>query len=175
MRLMGAKIRRYEPEVVRPPRTQARQQTRIVIAPEMEDLTNLREGFGGQKCLAIEDSSRLPGISARSHARSCADIQVLSFGPGKALCLGEGGAVLFRKLSYYKAFVRMTQHPERMAAEFRSASKVPRTSLNARMHPLSAILGCAILETRRMIGMKGADEPDAPLANRQPLQSFPLP
>lgn len=95
--------------------------------------------------LYIEDTGWLPGITAPSDAPSLADIQVLSFGPGKPLCLGEGGALLCRDASLYQRAVTLSQHPERVHYEFGETSGVPL--LNSRVHPLAAILGVGYLKS----------------------------
>jgi dTDP-4-amino-4,6-dideoxygalactose transaminase len=94
----------------------------------------------------IEDTGWLPGFAAPTDDRSLADIQVLSFGPGKAICLGEGGAVLCRDESFYHRAVALSQHPERAMAEHGSLDGVPL--LNARMHPLAAVIGVELLRRR---------------------------
>ena len=77
-------------------------------------------------------------------ACSLADIQIISFGPGKALSLGEGGALLTRHRRIYERGVAISQHPERSRNE--GLTELPEHPfLNARMHQVSAILGCALL------------------------------
>lgn len=87
----------------------------------------------------IEDTGWLPGITAQAGEFSLADVQVISFGPGKSVCLGEGGALLCREKSVYDRAVAMSQHPERIQAEEIRAAAFP--CLNARIHPLAALLG----------------------------------
>lgn len=100
------------------------------------------ESFG---CLYIEDSSWFPGVSAPADSPSLADVQVMSFGPGKPLSLGEGGAVLFRDAELYRCAVAVSQHPERCASEDIDYS-LDELALNARIHPVAAILGSMLLE-----------------------------
>jgi len=95
-------------------------------------------------CLHIEDSSWLPGVSAPNGPPSQADVQVMSFGPGKPLALGEGGAVLTRSQSLYARLVACSQHPERCAIEGFKCD-LEHLALNARIHPLAAVLGVALL------------------------------
>ncbi len=97
-------------------------------------------------CLYIEDTSRMPTASGRTEDRSLADIQVISFGPGKPMCLGEGGALMTRHSSIYERAVALSQHPERTLAE-RVTPLPQRLFLNARMHPLAALIGNVLLET----------------------------
>jgi dTDP-4-amino-4,6-dideoxygalactose transaminase len=94
--------------------------------------------------LFIEDSSWLPGISAPGDAPSIAEIQILSFGPGKPLSLGEGGAVLTRSADLYERLVARSQHPERCAIEGIECDP-DHLALNARIHPVAAVLGVALL------------------------------
>jgi len=97
-------------------------------------------------CLYIEDSSRLPGVSAPAGSRCLADVQVMSFGPGKPLTLGEGGAVLTRDRDLYERLVARSQHPERCAAEGIECDLI-HLALNARIHPLAAVIGVALLSS----------------------------
>lgn len=96
------------------------------------------------RCLYIEDTSRLPGVTCPSGEPSIADIQVLSFGPGKPFCLGEGGALLTRSREVYENAVALSQHPERCITEAIEPHS-PRPFLNARIHPFAAFLGNALL------------------------------
>lgn len=97
-------------------------------------------------CLYIEDSSRMPGVSAPAGSRCLADVQVMSFGPGKPLTLGEGGAVLTRDRDLYERLVARSQHPERCAAEGIECD-LDHLALNARIHPLAAVIGVALLSS----------------------------
>lgn len=103
---------------------------------------------GFEDWIWIEDSPRLPNSTLAAGGFSKADIQVLSFGPGKPICLGEGGAILCRKQHHYRRIVRCTQHPERYFFEFGVMPAVPRIALNARIHPIAAILGIEALMDR---------------------------
>jgi len=100
---------------------------------------------GFEDWIWIEDSSRLPGHTHPSGCVSSADYQVISLGSGKPLCLGEGGAILCRKRSHYRRLIQLTQHPERHASEFGELAALPELALNARIHPIAAILGVAVL------------------------------
>ena len=144
-RLMGARIRRYEPgSAANNVRVKSGSRGGLVIGGN--DTENLSK-FGLGSTVIIEDSNRLPGITVPVDDFSAADIQVLSFGPGKALSLGEGGAVLFRRRKAYEAFVRVTQHPERVVSEFGGTANVMKFGLNGRIHPISAILGIGMLQS----------------------------
>lgn len=143
-RLMGARIRRYDSDFKNDLylRIGARS---ITIVPQQIDASGIRSAGGCRRSLIVEDSSRIPGFSTEGDSCSGADIQVLSFGPGKPLSLGEGGAILFRSKSLYQRFLAKTMHPERMAAETGRGVSMPAESLNARIHPVSAILGIEML------------------------------
>ena len=75
------------------------------------------------------------------HASGFADALVLSFGPGKPLCCGEGGAILTDSDAIYKECVRISQHPERYRFEYSLRDYADIQPINARMHPLAAIMG----------------------------------
>jgi dTDP-4-amino-4,6-dideoxygalactose transaminase len=77
----------------------------------------------------------------------CADAQTVSFGPGKPIALGEGGALLTNDKSLYERCVAISQHPERCAIE---SIPVPQGSpyFCGRMHPLAALIGSALLTNR---------------------------
>jgi perosamine synthetase len=94
----------------------------------------------------IEDTGCLPGVTAPVGQFSLADVQVISFGPGKPICLGEGGALLCRQQSVYERAVAMSQHPERIQAEGIHAEAFP--CLNARIHPIAAVVGLELLSAR---------------------------
>jgi dTDP-4-amino-4,6-dideoxygalactose transaminase len=97
-----------------------------------------REGL-----LYLEDTGWLPGVSGPEDTFSAADLQVISFGPGKPLCLGEGGALLCRSKEIYEIAVCMSQHPERTESSGLSFSTRP--PMNARIHPIAALLGTLLL------------------------------
>lgn len=140
-RLMGAKIRFYDTEVGTFPRLQRATLASFVIVSKCADVGMIRATIGCPKCLIVEDSSRIPGTSADRQEYSEADIQVISFGPGKPLCLGEGGTILFRTRRLYDRFISCSMHPERTTDATRRAPCVPPRCLNARIHPLAAIMG----------------------------------
>lgn len=91
----------------------------------------------------IEDTGWLPGINGPSDVKSLADVQVISFGPGKSLNLGEGGAILCRREELYHRCVSLSQHPERVIAE--GGTQFVRPPINARIHPLAAVIGASFL------------------------------
>ena len=143
LRLMGARIRRYG--TIRRPRGRDASGCAWLVVSACQDKGATRRWLNDSKSLIVEDSSRLPGISTDGRLLSQADVQVLSFGPGKPLSLGEGGAILFRSRALYRRFVACATHPERSASETGSTSKAPNLCLNGRIHPLAAVMGIAAL------------------------------
>jgi dTDP-4-amino-4,6-dideoxygalactose transaminase len=135
-RLFGAKIKRCDPS--RPFQCRDgsdKPPVAIIVGDSSHKIDHSPNSF------LIEDSCRIPSLTVPSGNLSSADIQVLSFGPGKPLSLGEGGAALFRSKSLYQQFVRISQHPERTATEFSKLGSMPRLALNGRIHPVAALLG----------------------------------
>lgn len=105
---------------------------------------------------AIADEARVPYIAdaARSFgqmldgrpASSVADVIVLSFGPGKPMDLGEGGAVVTDDGDLYEKVVRITQHPDRVRRELSLVDCDDVQFLNGRMHPAAVALGLAKID-----------------------------
>lgn len=69
-------------------------------------------------------------------ASSLADVLVVSFGSGKGITVGEGGAVLTNDDAIYERLMTCSQHPERQRKEQGGHNEF--TPLAARMHPLAA-------------------------------------
>ena len=107
------------------------------------DATGVRKRCDKAGIHYIEDTGWLPGITAPAAQQSLADVQVISFGPGKPMSLGEGGALLCRDTSIYNNAVAMSQHPERAIAEGIEIGE--RQPLNARINPIAALIGSEIL------------------------------
>jgi len=97
----------------------------------------------------IEDTGWLPVVTAPQESLSLADIQVISFGPGKAMSLGEGGALLCRDKRTYDRALSLSQHPERAMAE--GVTYTERPPLNARIHPIAALIGLQLLSSGETI------------------------
>jgi dTDP-4-amino-4,6-dideoxygalactose transaminase len=145
-RLFGARVKRYWPQQTWHCRSaDTAPPAAVVIGVESRPMGPL------PGTLLIEDSHRIPGLAVAKDNRSKADVQVLSFGPGKPLSLGEGGAALFRDHALYRRFVLATQHPERAVADALGTGSVPQLCLNGRIHPVAALLGCELLRTKRTI------------------------
>lgn len=107
------------------------------------DARHIRALCDQNSLLYLEDTDRLPGITCPDNDFSLADVQILSFGPGKPLSLGEGGALLTRDISLFRQTMVLSQHPERLARIGVIASRRPL--MNGRIHPLSALLGSYLL------------------------------
>jgi dTDP-4-amino-4,6-dideoxygalactose transaminase len=123
-------------------------QTTAVVATDWKGARHeaqaLRKMCDAQGLLYIEDSSFLPLRDNNGKSASPADVQIMSFGPGKPLSLGEGGALLTRHRWIYERAIALSQHPSRTASEeIEDFGQFP--FLNARIHPLAATLGTALL------------------------------
>ena len=146
LRVMGAGIRRYGlGEVSRPRGKYPAGKQAILFVDASQDRTAIHRWFGDPSALIVEDSSRIPGVTVDPMQKSDADVQVLSFGPGKPLGLGEGGAILFRSRTLYRRFVAFATHPERTTSWSNSPPRLPNLYVNARIHPLAALMGIALL------------------------------
>lgn len=148
MRVMGVKIRRYECGSTLLKRTRKNSAPLFWVSQENNSWQESPERSSGD--LMIEDSSRIPGLTCDASSMSKSDVQVLSFGPGKPLSLGEGGAILFRKKAHHERFLAVTMHPERFASS--REAKVRRVCLNARIHPLAAMIGARLLADSEAAG-----------------------
>jgi dTDP-4-amino-4,6-dideoxygalactose transaminase len=148
-RLLGAIIKRYPDG--NPEATAAKESPHLIITGSelmsRSRFRNLKRLSQVENCLVVEDSIRLPGITTTMDEVSHADIQVVSFGPGKPLSLGEGGAALFHNKGLRKRFVSLTQHPERVHAEHGTKMAIPKVCSSGRIHPLAALIGAEILRT----------------------------
>lgn len=114
---------------------------------ERHNAIAIRKKCDSAGLLYIEDTSFIPSLGCDANQRSFADVQTISFGPGKPLNLGEGGALLTRHRWIYERAVSLSQHPERCIAE--DAPDAPaHPFLNARMHPVAAVLGLVLLGLR---------------------------
>ncbi len=70
-------------------------------------------------------------------ASSLADALVVSFTTGKALCAGEGGAILTNHPDLYQKLVWYTQHPSRQRRDL-GLGLDNEFALNGRIHPWAA-------------------------------------
>lgn len=108
------------------------------------DAHGIRAACDTRNLLYIEDTSFLPPPNDSRAVCSLADIQIISFGPGKPITLGEGGALLTRHRWIYERAVALSQHPERSLAEGLTGEQ-KHQFLNGRIHPLAAVLGATLL------------------------------
>lgn len=119
----------------------------VVVATDKpgqrHDAADLRARTKHAGVTYIEDTGWLPGITAPEDQLSLADIQIISFGPGKPMSIGEGGALLCRDKDIYDRALALSQHPERAIAE--AVPCIGRPPINARIHPIAALIGIAIL------------------------------
>lgn len=118
--------------------------TAAVLAVDWQGLPHDSAGIRGfcdeHRILYMADSSLMPQSAVRP------DVQIVSFGPGKPISLGEGGAVLTNMRCLYERVVSLSQHPERRMAEDIEICDMP-PFLNGRMNPFSAVLGALQLQS----------------------------
>ncbi len=74
-----------------------------------------------------------------------ADAVVVSFTVGKSVFAGEGGAILTDSAELYQKLVWLTQHPHRQKRDV-GLCLTNEFALNARIHPLAAIIANATFE-----------------------------
>lgn len=94
-------------------------------------------------------------------ASSLADAWVYSFGPGKPLDLGEGGAILTRDAALHERLVALTQHPARYRREYSLSDANDRQVTNCRIHPLAALMGEVCLQQLKAKMSDGSPRLDA--------------
>jgi len=75
------------------------------------------------------------------------DMVCYSFGRGKLICGGEGGALVTNRLDLYERAIQLTQHEERIKRLQPTTRRSASFSLNYRMHSLAAVLGLADLRS----------------------------
>jgi len=78
---------------------------------------------------------------------SLADAAVLSFGAGKTIPAGEGGAAVTNNTALYRTLLSLSQHPLRQRVEL-GLDDSTEFGWNARMAPLSAVWADAVFEHR---------------------------
>lgn len=67
------------------------------------------------------------------------DAMVVSFGTGKTVCAGEGGAIITNNPELYQKLVSICQHPHRQERDCGIGFSSELT-LNGRIHPIAAII-----------------------------------
>lgn len=94
----------------------------------------------------ISDAAQSFGATRNGRpASSLADATVLSFGPGKPLDCGEGGAIVTSNTELYQTLLRTCQHPSRQGLEL-GFQKTTEFGINARIHPEAASAACGGFE-----------------------------
>jgi len=89
----------------------------------------------------ISDSAQSLGAFRNNKpAGFFADFIVISFGPGKSLFGGEGGAILTDDEKMYEKLVWYSQHPLRQKKTFGPENFNEYSPINGRLNPLSAIM-----------------------------------
>ncbi len=89
-------------------------------------------------------ASSLGALRNGSPASASADVWVVSFGFGKGITAGGGGAILTNHVDLYEKLLWLTQHPDRQRRELRRITNETlievdnELALNLVMHPLAA-------------------------------------
>jgi dTDP-4-amino-4,6-dideoxygalactose transaminase len=128
-------------------------QTRAIIATdhqgEAHDQRSLRALCDRHSLLYLSDAA-CALFSTRDHtpASSLADAWVVSFGMNKPLPCGEGAAVITRHRETYERLLHLTQHPDRWRREVCLDGWNEFPFLNARMHPLTAVIALELVAGR---------------------------
>ena len=87
----------------------------------------------------VHDAAQSFGaLSNGRPAGALAHVIVVSFGSGKTLCAGEGGAILTDDEELYDRLLWYTQHPYRQKREL-GLGLTNEFALNFRIHPLAAV------------------------------------
>jgi dTDP-4-amino-4,6-dideoxygalactose transaminase len=126
------------------------EKTRAVLTSDIRgkahDMFAVRRFCDRHGLFYIADGAQSFGLNFRGRqASSLADAVVVSFGPGKRCFAGEGGALLLRDRAIYERVLRGCQHPERYRREVSLTDFTDEQPINARMHPLAAVLALASL------------------------------
>jgi dTDP-4-amino-4,6-dideoxygalactose transaminase len=124
--------------------------TRALLAVETDgvpaDDEALRRTADEHGMALVVDGAR--SFGARRDGRPAgtkAHALVLSFTWSKALCLGEGGAILTDDADLYERILFYGQHPMRQKREL-GLQAFNECVLNARIHPLAALWGRAVFD-----------------------------
>ena len=126
--------------------------TRAVLAVDFNghphQMFALRRICDRYRLIYLADAAVAFGRTLRGRpASSLADAWVHSFGPGKPLDVGEGGAILTRDAALYEKLVALTQHPARFRREFSLTEANDYQPINCRIHPLAALMGTELLNS----------------------------
>lgn len=104
------------------------------------DTKSLKKYCDENNLLLISDSSQSFGAYFDDRpAGLYADVIIISFGQGKPLYGGEGGAIITSNEDLYKSLIWLSQHPQKQKRYF-GLSYLNQFGLNGRMNPLAAML-----------------------------------
>lgn len=105
------------------------------------DSKQIKEFCKSNNLYYISDSAQSFGATRDQRpAGYFADFIVLSFGPGKSLFGGEGGAILTNDQEVYEKLIWYSQHPLRQKKTFGPDTYNEYTPINGRLNPLSALM-----------------------------------
>jgi len=105
------------------------------------DSKQIKEFCKSNNLYYISDSAQSFGaFRDQRPAGYFADFIVLSFGPGKSLFGGEGGAILTDNEEIYEKIIWFSQHPYRQKSTFGPDTYNEYLPFNGRLNPLSAIM-----------------------------------
>ena len=123
--------------------------TKAILAADYQgrphDHRALRRICDKHRLLYLSDAAPSLGRQCEKlPASSLADAWVVSFGMSKPVPAGEGAAILTRDVALYRRLLHLTQHPERWRREVSLSEWNAEPFINARMHPLSAVIALAL-------------------------------
>ncbi len=128
--------------------------TRAILATHLygfpADLERLRSMAQSAGASLISDAAQGVGTLIRGKpVGTMGDFVALSFGRGKLLNAGEGGALICRRRELYERAIRVSQHPLRMHRDIDDPALrdgINPLGLNGRLHPLVASLALGQLQ-----------------------------
>jgi dTDP-4-amino-4,6-dideoxygalactose transaminase len=151
---LGCKLRRADPDAdgnIAPESAERliTSSTKAILAADYQgrphDHRALRRICDNHRLLYLSDAASSLGRQREElPASSLADAWVVSFGMSKPVPAGEGAAILTRDVALYRRLLHLTQHPERWRREVSLSEWNAEPFINARMHPLSAVIALAL-------------------------------
>lgn len=116
--------------------------TRAILAVDLfgqpcDDEALRREADRCGAWLVVDAAQSLGARRSGRASGAAADAVVVSFTAGKALDVGEGGAVVTNNRDIYERLIWHSQHPYRQQREL-GLRRVNEFALNGRIHPLAA-------------------------------------
>jgi len=119
----------------------------VQIFGHMADMARLQDLARSRGLTLIADAAHAPGAQLGGKpVGAWGDMVCLSFGRGKAVSAGEGGALLVNHDHLYEQALRMTQHTLRVLRALGPSAAKSAFGLNYRLHPLLACLTMSSLE-----------------------------